>query len=332
LSADKPSDKRGREPSERAILVTVALGGMLVPLNSTMIAVALPRLMEAFDVPLASVGWLVTAYLIAMASLQPIAGKLGDRLGRRRLILGGLVYFGLASIVLPNGIALVREVVPADCRAGRFGLIGSVMALAAAAGPPLGGFLVEAADWHAIFYVNLAFVLPALLLGRRVLPADRAQQTGPPFDLIGAVLLSILLIGVTGLLIQSRGSVLVFSIGSLFLVVTAAIFLWYEWCHPDPVYQLRFFGRRTFAAANGAVALSNLAMYSTMLAVPILLSRQDGWTSSQTGMVLMALMATSMVFVSRTSRTSDTSKAFRLRSHRARSNSRVLLSNPWSSR
>ena len=110
---------------------------MLAPLNSTMIAVALPQLMGAFGVSLTSVGWLVTAYLIAMASLQPIAGKLGDRLGRRRLILGGLVYFGIASIgaatafsfwsllffrvqqalsvaiVLPNGIALVREVVPA---------------------------------------------------------------------------------------------------------------------------------------------------------------------------------------------------------------------------
>lgn len=292
---------------------------MLVPLNSTMIAVALPRLMEAFDVPLASVGWLVTAYLIAMASLQPIAGKLGDLLGRRRLILGGLVYFGLASIgaakafsfesllffrvqqaisgaiVLPNGIALVREVVPADRRAGRFGLIGSVMALAAAAGPPLGGFLVEVADWYAIFYVNLGFVLPALLLGRRVIPAGRARQADAPFDLIGAVLLSILLVGAAGLLIGSHGSVIIPSFWGFFLAI-AAFFVRYEWRHPDPVFQLRFFGRRAFAAANGAVALSNLAMYSTMLAVPILLSRQNGWTSSQTGTVLMALMATSMVF------------------------------------
>ncbi len=307
---------------ERRLLITVVLAGILAPLNSTMIAVALPRLMEAFGVPLTSAGWLVTAYLIAMASLQPIAGKLGDRLGRRRLILGGLVYFGLVSIgaatafsfwsllffrvqqaisvaiVLPNGIALVREVVPADRRAGRFGLIGSAMALAATAGLPLGGFLVEVADWHAIFYVNLAFVLPALLLGRRVLPAGRAQQAGPPFDLIGAVLLSILLVGAAGLLIQSHRSsvVLIPSIGGVLLVAIAAFFLWYEWRHPDPVLQLRFFSSRTFAAANGAVALSNLAMYSMVLAVPILLSRQNGWTSAQTGMVLTAMMATSVVF------------------------------------
>ena len=307
---------------ERRLLITVALGGILAPLNSTMIAVSLPRLMEAFRVPLTSAGWLVTAYLIAMASLQPIAGKLGDRLGRRRLILGGLVYFGIvsigaatafnfwsllffrvqqaisAAIVLPNGIALVRELVPADRRAGRFGLIGSAMALAATAGPPLGGFLVEVSDWHAIFYVNLAIVLPALLLGWRVLPTGRVQQAGPPFDMIGAALLSILLVGAAGLLIQSHRSsvVLIPSIGGVLLIAIAAFFLWYEWRHPDPVLQLRFFGRRAFAAANGAVALSNLAMYSTMLAVPILLSRQNGWTSAQTGMVLTALMATSVVF------------------------------------
>ena len=127
---------------ERAILITVALSTMLAPLNSTMIIVALPRLMNEFATDIASAGWLVTAYLITMASLQPVAGKLGDRLGRRRLIIGGLIYFGFASlgaamaqslsmlvffrvqqaiagaIALPNGFVLVREVIPAERRAG----------------------------------------------------------------------------------------------------------------------------------------------------------------------------------------------------------------------
>ena len=183
---DNPREDIATLSMERWLLLTVALGGVLAPLNSTMIAVALPGLMDAFGIQLASAGWLVTAYLIAMASLQPIAGKLGDRLVRRLLILGGLVCFGLASIgaatafsfltllffrvlqaisgalVLPNGMALLRETVPGNRRASRFGLIGSAMALSAAAGPSLGGFLIEMGDWRAIFYVNLAFVLPAL--------------------------------------------------------------------------------------------------------------------------------------------------------------------------
>ena len=127
--------------AERALAITVALATMLAPLNSTMIAVALPHVIAEFGADIASAGWLVTAYLIVMAALQPVAGKLGDRLGRRYLILGGVAWFGLASlgaatatrlsallffrvqqaiagaVALPNGAALLREVVPAERRA-----------------------------------------------------------------------------------------------------------------------------------------------------------------------------------------------------------------------
>src|SRR5918997_241249 len=84
--------------SERAVLATAALGTMLMPLNSTMIAVALPDIVDDLDVSVASTAWLVSGYLIAQASLQPLAGKLGDRLGRRPLILVGLASFGLVSL------------------------------------------------------------------------------------------------------------------------------------------------------------------------------------------------------------------------------------------
>src|SRR5919206_305000 len=79
---------------EMEVSFTVVLGAMLVPLNSTMIAVALPGLIADLHLRLTAAGWLVTGYLIAMASLQPVAGKLGDRLGRRPLVLRGLAWFG----------------------------------------------------------------------------------------------------------------------------------------------------------------------------------------------------------------------------------------------
>lgn len=118
---------------------------MLVPLNSTMIAVALPDLVEDFDSDLASVTWLVTAYLIAMVVLQPAAGRLGDRLGRGPLVLAGLAGFLAASagaalapglgllilfrvlqaatgaLVIPNGLALVREQTAEGASAARWG-------------------------------------------------------------------------------------------------------------------------------------------------------------------------------------------------------------------
>src|SRR4030042_1340857 len=125
--------------SERAAVLTVALATMLAPLNSTMIAVALPHVITEFGADVASAGWLVTASLIAMA-------------------------------------APLREVVPAQRRAGRFGLVGAAVALAAAAGPPLGGLLVGTAGWRAIFYVNLLFILPTLAIGWRALPGEPRRR------------------------------------------------------------------------------------------------------------------------------------------------------------
>ena len=160
---------------ERLILLTVMLGVFLAPLNSTMIAVALPDIMLDFDVGISSAGWLITAYLIAMASLQPLAGELGDSFGHRTMVLSGLSIFGLVSIgaalapsltvllvfrvlqavsaalIVPSGSALLRRIIPANRRGAAFGLLGAGIAVAAASGPPLGGALVELAGWRAIF-------------------------------------------------------------------------------------------------------------------------------------------------------------------------------------
>ena len=86
------------QPHVRGVLVGIALGTLLAPLNSTMIAVALPRIVDDFDTTIGTVGWLVTTYLLALAVVQPVAGKLGDRYGRRPFVIGGLVVFGAASV------------------------------------------------------------------------------------------------------------------------------------------------------------------------------------------------------------------------------------------
>ena len=319
-AAEEPTPAAAAEPSERAVLVTVALATMLAPLNSTMIAVALPRIIDDFGTDIATAGWLVTAYLIVMASIQPVAGKLGDRLGRRRLILGGLVYFGLASvgaafapslpvllffrvqqaiagaIALPNGAALIREVVPSERRASRFGLVGAAISLAAAVGPPLGAFVAEAAGWRMIFLTNVPLVLGALALGWYAVRARRPPPTEHAFDAGGALALSALLVGAAAVLTQRHrfDSALV-ALAATLLVAGAALFWRHERRHPDPVIRPAFFRRRAFAAANASVALSNLAMYSTLLALPIFLARQPGWSSAAIGTALAALSAATVV-------------------------------------
>ena len=311
------------------MLIAIALAALLAPLNSTMITVALPQIIEEYNASVTTAGWLVIAYLITMASLQPVGGKLGDRLGRRRLILGGLIYFAAASlgaafapsmelllafrvqqgiagaILAPNGVALVRERVPASRRAGRLGAIGAAIGLAAAAGPPLGGALAALIGWRAIFMVNFVPILPALVLGFWALPSSVSRvasgvgrrvtaspnSAGRPFDAIGAVLLLVTLGGTAGMLSQSRmaESPVPLAVGAPALAITVGALLWRELRHPDPVFQPRFFRLRSFAAANGAIALSNLAMYSTLLTVPLLLAARSAASTVETGLILAAL-------------------------------------------
>ncbi|HEU4979137.1 MAG TPA: MFS transporter, partial [Solirubrobacteraceae bacterium] len=270
-------------PSERAVLVAVALGAMLMPLNSTMVAVALPDVGHSFHDGIAAVSWLVTSYLIAMAALQPVAGKLGDRLGRRPLVLGGLWAFGVASViapaapslavlialrvaqaaagalVFPNAMALLRELLPEHRRAAGFGMFGAAIGIAAAAGPPIGGLLVGLFGWQGIFAVNVPMVAAALVLGRRALVArPRPAGVSAPFDALGAGLLCVVLADVALLLnpgaIGSGGR----AAAAVALLPLLVLFARRELGHPDPVLQPRLLRRVPFAAATAGVGLSNL--------------------------------------------------------------------------
>jgi EmrB/QacA subfamily drug resistance transporter len=307
--------------SEPWLLAMVALGTMLAPLNSTMIAVALPGIMGEFQATTATAGWLVTGYLVVMAALQPVAGKLGDRLGRRWMLAGGLTCFGVTSlaaatatslpmlvamrmlqaaggaVALPNATALVRELVPVERRGRQMGLVGSAIAMAAAFGPPLGGALVGWIGWRAIFFANLPLAVAAVAICLRVVPAGSGRRPSQRFDLGGTLLLPALL-AATALCLSvgiRQAPPVVLGAWVLALVAGAVLFVYRELRHPDPVLQPRLFRRRGFAASNATVALSNLAFYVTLLVIPILLAQRPEWTSVQTGLVLTALSAATIV-------------------------------------
>ena len=315
---------------ERAILFTVGFGGMLVPLNSTMIAVALPNIGRQLDASVSQTGWLVTAYLIVMSAFPPIAGKLGDRYGRRQFLLGGYALFVLASIgaalassiwalivfrggqalagaiIFPNGTALLREIVPAQRRGARFGLLGSSIAFGAAIGPPLGGILVQLGDWPAIFWVNLPIIAILIWVAWRTIPGTRPVPSPARFDLAGAALLAVVLAVGAWLLTQVRDvSPGVVSASVAVIVVGFGLFLWRELRYPDPVVQPRFFRHRSFSAATSGIALSNLTMYALLLAVPLLLVRRRGLSEAEIGVVLMSMSVGMVVLAPIGGRLSD---------------------------
>jgi EmrB/QacA subfamily drug resistance transporter len=297
------------------VLVPVALGTMLAPLNSTMIAVALPELLGDFDRSLAWGSWIVTSYLVAMAAVQPLGGSLGDRYGRRRLFLIGLMLFLAATVVaalswsievliaartvqaisgaaaIPNGTALVRSLIPPERRGRAFGNVGAAIAVAAGLGPPIGGILTAALGWRWIFAANVLLLAPALVLGLR-LPADSpAPQTGR-FDLRGATLLTLGLVSLVLALTIWRlpGVPLVLAPAfGLFAAVACLMLTRHARRSSNPVLNLALLRARGFTPAVTNVLLSNLAMYTLLLSLPLFLAAWSTWGSAQVGLLLAGL-------------------------------------------
>lgn len=301
--------------TERIIVLTAALATMLVPLNSTMLAVALPSIIEDFEVGLATSGWLITGYLIAMASLLPLGGKVGDRFGRRNIVLLGLAMFGGSSIaagfapnlasllvfrimqgvagalITPNTGALIRESVPEARRGMAFGILGAVIGVAAGLGPPIGGILTEFAGWRAAFFFSVIVVVPAFAIGWSNLPKLQRIGTFGQFDVIGALGLPTILVALVSILLYMArgGDTLVLAAGVPAIALVILGFGWRESRHPDPVFQPRIFRSKSFTASSLGIALTNLSMYSLLIAVPLFLVARDGSSALKTGMVLTSM-------------------------------------------
>jgi len=311
-------------PQGRGLTISVALGNVLVPLNSTMIVVALPQVARDLGVDVAATSWLVTAYLIAMASLQPIAGRLGDRFGRRRVMLGALVYFALASAgaaaspglvplaffrlmqavaaatIVPNGFGLLREALPSGGRGTEFGIVSAAASLGASVGPLVGGLLATI-DWRLVFLVNVPAAALAFATAWRVVPS-RAAHPRTRFDLAGAAWLGAVLLAIAYALTSlGRGfEALPIALG-IAAVPAAYALLRFEARRTDPMLPPGLFRIRPFAAACGTVALQNVTLYGTTLAVPIALAG----ASVRSGIALAAFSASSVVFAPIGGRISD---------------------------
>ena len=184
-------------PSVRWALAGLSLATLLAALGTSIANVALPTLAQAFDASFQEVQWVVLAYLLAITTLIVGAGRLGDLVGRRRLLLAGIALFTVASalcgiaptlwlliaaravqglgaaIMMALTLALVGETVPKERTGSAMGLLGTMSAIGTALGPSLGGVLIAGFGWRAIFLVNVPLGL-LTLLARAAHPARRS--------------------------------------------------------------------------------------------------------------------------------------------------------------
>ena len=274
------------DTGSRRALGAALLASSLLPLNSTMIAVALPDIAREFARPPGTVAQAVVAsYLVAAIVLQSPGGKLGDRLGHWRILALGEVLMVIGAVLgmvawalgvlavarvlmaaggaatVPATVALLRIEVPPSRRGRAFGMFGAVMSLAAGVGPVVGGELVRVLGWPSIFAVNLPVIgLAALLAAGRRRPAE--SHGHPRFDLVGAVLLTATLIALV-LGMEVRGVTAALLLGACGFLL--ALFAWWERRVADPVVAFALFRSLPFTAGSLLVALQNLVMYTAVV-------------------------------------------------------------------
>lgn len=303
----------------------------LMPLNSTMVAVAIPDIANELGGTAASATQiLVSAYLVTAIVLHSPGGKMGDRIGHWRLLQFGQIavlvsavvgwlaptmpILGLARILtavggaamVPAAFALMRIELPPEKRANAFGRMGAIMALSAAAGPLVGGELAALFGWRSLFLVNFPLVVAAaatIYFCQRHRPKHDVLEH-PRFDWFGSIVLGL---GLGCMIFGFRSSGWQ---ALALLAVSAAIFFWFwrlEQRAADPVIDFGLFARHAFTAGSAVIALQNLAMYALIFQLPIIFHVVLQMAPNTAGRLLLTMILP-MVLVSIIS--GDVSKRF----------------------
>jgi EmrB/QacA subfamily drug resistance transporter len=302
----------------RGIVLATTLGSGMVLLDGTVVNVALRTVGKDLDASLAQLQWITNGYLLMLASLILLGGSLGDRLGRRRVFLTGVVWFALASalcgvapnpgvliaarvlqgiggaLLTPGSLAIIQsEIAPAD-RGRAIGAWTGMTSIAAAIGPFLGGGLVQYADWRWIFWINAPLAAVTVAVTLAFVPESRTTEQGR-YDGLGAGLAALALAGITYWLIEWGTGLSLPALGVG--LMAAAAFLLVERRVEHPMLPLGLFGSRTFSAANAMTLLVYAALGAILFFLVIDLQTVLGYGAMEAGMatlpitVLMLLLA-----------------------------------------
>ncbi|MFF5844036.1 MFS transporter [Streptomyces massasporeus] len=277
-------DVRLASPQGKWILLTTVLGSSMAMLDSTVVNVALPRIGRDLDANLSALQWTVNAYMVTLAGLILLGGALGDRFGRRKVFVVGVVWFAVASLLCgiapnagvliaaralqgvggalltPGSLALIQASFHPDDRGRAVGLWSGFGGIGAAVGPFVGGWLVDGPGWRWVFLLNVPLALVCVPVALRHVPESGDQQAHGRFDVLGAVLGALALALVTYALIEAGGGGAVVVVSAVAGLAAAVAFVVVERRRPDPMMPLDIFASRQFTAVN----LVTLCVYAAL--------------------------------------------------------------------
>ncbi|WP_405734006.1 MFS transporter [Streptomyces sp. NBC_00028] len=305
------------------ILLTTVLGSSMAMLDSTVVNVALPRIGEDLDADLAALQWTINAYMLTLAGLILLGGSLGDRYGRRKVFVVGVVWFAAASLLCglapnagvligaralqgvggalltPGSLALIQASFHPDDRGRAVGLWSGFGGIGAAVGPFLGGWLVDGPGWRWVFLLNVPVALLCAPIALRHVPESGDGRKHAGFDVLGALLGALALALVTYALIEEDW------ITAVLGVVAGVAFVYVEKRRPDPMMPLGIFASRQFTAVNLVTLCVYAAFGGFFFLAALQLQVVAGYSALGAGTALLPTTAMMLLFSARSGELAD---------------------------
>jgi EmrB/QacA subfamily drug resistance transporter len=296
------------------VLAVAVLGSSMAYIDESVVNVALPKIQAQLHTTLASMQWVINAYMLCMSALLLIGGAAADQFGRRKLFLLGMITFTVASIacgwapgvamlvgaravqglgaalLIPCSLGIIGAAFDERERGAAIGIWSGASALAAGAGPLIGGVLIDQLSWRAIFFINPMIAVPTLWIAARRLPESVDAGARTSLDWLGAALvfggLGTLVYGLIGASTLGWRDVAVIApltAGALLLLG----FAWQERRSAAPMIPLALFGSVSFSGVNLFTLLLYGALGGAFFFLPFLLIKVHGLSATQTGAVFL---------------------------------------------
>ncbi|MEU5533290.1 MFS transporter [Streptomyces sp. NPDC020362] len=322
-------DVRLASSQGRWILSTTVLGSSMAMLDSTVVNVALPTIGRDLDASLAALQWTVNAYMVTLAGLILLGGSLGDRYGRRRIFVLGVVWFAAASLLCglaptsgvligaralqgiggalltPGSLALIQASFHPDDRSPAVGLWSGFGGIGAAVGPFLGGWLVDGPGWRWVFLLNVPLALLCVPVALRHVPESTDKRAHGRFDVLGAALGALALALLTYALIEAPGGSPAVAASAVAGVAAAVAFVYVEKHRPDPMLPPGIFASRQFTAVNLVTLCVYAAFGGFFFLTALQLQVVAGYSALQAGTALLPTTALMLLFSARSGALAD---------------------------
>jgi len=316
----KTTKRRGMRGSPLLTLLSAALGVMMVGLDGTIVAVANPAIQSKLGASLADIQWVTNGYLLALAVTLITIGKIGDRFGHKKVFLTGIVGFGATSAAVglsgtiagsisliimfrvlqgvfgamlqPTALALLRETFPIEKLNGAIGIWGAVIGASTAAGPIVGGLLVQHINWESCFYINVPVGIIALVVGLLVLRETPPSPAARSFDIPGIGLLTAFLFLLVWGLIKApdygwaSGTAITFFAAAATALV---LFVVREARAKEPLLPLKLFRSVPLSAGTVLVLTLMFALFGAMFFMTFFMENVHGLDAIGAGVRLLPL-------------------------------------------